>query len=50
VNYRLSRHWYIGGGFNRYVLNAELQGTNKQLKLHLKHEYNGFVIHLGANF
>jgi hypothetical protein len=50
VNYRLSRHWYVGGGFNRYVLNAELQGTNKKLKFTLKHEYNGFILHLGANF
>ena len=50
VSYRLSRHWYVGGGFNRYVINAEVKGSKTALKLTMKHEYNGFILHLGTNF
>ena len=50
MNYRLGRHWYIGGGYNYYVLNADLKSSSSAVKLVVKHEYNGFIGHVGARF
>jgi hypothetical protein len=50
MNLRLGRSWYIGGGYNHYVLDADLKSSTTAVKLAVKHEYDGFIVHVGASF
>jgi hypothetical protein len=48
LDYSLSEHWMIGGGYNRFGLRASVE--SERLKLSMKHSYNGLIIYLGAHF
>jgi hypothetical protein len=48
VDYRLSDHWSLGGGYNRYVLRASVE--KERLKLTMKHSYNGLMAYLAVHF
>lgn len=49
VNYQFHRNWSVGGGYNRYVIDAAVKG-NRPVKLDIRHQYNGFILFLGASF
>jgi len=48
AEYRVSSHFSVGAGYNRFDLNADV--TRGPLTLSVKDAYNGFLIYLGAHF
>jgi hypothetical protein len=55
VEYQLSHHWSLGGGYNRYTSRASVTSerstsSDEQLKLSLRHSYNGLMLFLAAHF
>jgi len=54
LEYQLSRHWSIGGGYNRYTSRASVISdralNGDHLKLSVRHNYNGLMLFLSTNF
>jgi hypothetical protein len=55
LEYRLSHHWSLGGGYNRYTSRASVTSersttSGEQLKLSVRHNYNGLMLFLAARF
>jgi len=48
AEYRLSRHWSVGGGYNRFDL--DIEATRGPLTLHIEDSYNGFLAYVGFHF
>jgi hypothetical protein len=46
--YRLSRHWGLGGGYNRFDLKADFK--REPLVLSVIDKYNGFLVYIAAHF
>lgn len=49
IDYRLNRHWAVGAGYNRFVLRATYEGPRNR-DLTIKHNYNGLMVFVTANF
>jgi len=55
LEYKLSRHWSLGGGYNRYTSRASVTSerstaSGEQLKLSVRHNYNGLMLFLATHF
>jgi hypothetical protein len=54
VEYHLWRHWSLGGGYNRYTSRASVTSertiNNQQLKLSVRHNYNGLMLFVATHF
>jgi hypothetical protein len=48
LDYRLGSNWYIGGGYNRYVLRASVE--SERLELTARHSYNGLIAFISTSF
>lgn len=48
AEYRLSKHFSLGAGFNRFDLDVD--ATRGPLTLSLENTYNGFLLYVGAHF
>src|SRR6478736_8145662 len=53
LEYKLSRHWSLGGGYNRYTSRASVTSerstsSGEQLKLSVRHNYNGLMLFLAT--
>jgi hypothetical protein len=54
VEYKLGRHWSLGGGYNRYTSRASVTSDRTvrgdQLKLSVRHNYNGLMLFAWTSF
>ncbi len=54
LEYHVWRHWSLGGGYNRYTSRASVTSdrsiNGEQLKLSMRHNYNGLMLFLATHF
>jgi hypothetical protein len=54
LEYPLSRHWNLGGGYNRYTsrvtVTSDRTVIGDQLKLSVRHNYNGLMLFVSSAF
>jgi hypothetical protein len=48
VEYRLSRHWSVGAGYNRFDL--DIEASRGPLTLQVEDSYDGFLAYFGVHF